>query len=318
METKAHHALVGFFVVLLTLAGAFFSLWLAQFSFDREYAHYDIVFEGAVRGLRTSSEVHFNGIQVGEVTELGLNPQNTSEVIARVRVDATTPVRADSAARLEPQGLTGLSYIQITPGSPESPLLESRPGDRPARIYGQQTQLDQLLAGGESLLESITTTTVSINRLLSDDNVDNFSDLLANITTLSDQLAAQETMAADIRAAVVSIDQAAQDIGRAAAGLEEFGTSAQAFLDGEVAEMVREVDASAAEVNVAASEAAAMIQQIRPSIEAFADDGLGQLTAATSDIRSLAETLERIALSLESDPAGFVTRPRGEEVEVPQ
>lgn len=318
METKAHHALVGFFVVLLTLAGAFFSLWLAQVSFDREYAEYDVIFEGPVRGLRSSSEVHFNGIQVGEVTDLGLNPANTSEVIARIRIDATTPVKADSTARLEPQGLTGLSYIQLTAGSAETMRLESRPGDRAPRIYGQQTQLDQLLAGGESLLENITTTTVSINRLLSEENVDNFSDLLANITALSDQLAAQQTMAADIREAVVSMDQAAQDISSAAQGLEAFGAHAQAFLDGEVAEMVGEVDAAAAEVNTAAAETAAMIEQIRPSIEAFAGDGLGQLTAAATDIRTLAETLERITLSIESDPAGFVTRPRGEEMEVPQ
>lgn len=318
METKAHHALVGFFVVLLALAGAAFSLWLAQVSFDQEYAEYEVQFEGPVRGLRASAEVHFNGIQVGEVTHLELNPDDASEVIADIRLAADTPVRTDSVARLEPQGLTGLSYIQISAGSSDSPILESRPGDRPPRIPGEQTQLDQLLAGGESLLESITTTTVSINRLLSEENTDNLSALLANITSLSEQLAAQETMAEDMRNAVVSIDTAAQDISRAAGELETVGASAQELIDGDLANTLAEIDTAAREVDRASQETAAMVESIRPGAEAFADDGLRQLSSAAADMRTLIETLDRIALSLESDPAAFVTQPRGEEVEVPQ
>jgi len=54
METKAHHALVGFFVVFLVLAGGFFSLWLSQMAFDREYREYDVLFDGPVRGLRVA------------------------------------------------------------------------------------------------------------------------------------------------------------------------------------------------------------------------------------------------------------------------
>ena len=65
METKAHHALVGLFAVILVAAGGFFFLWLTKASFDREYAQYDIIFDGPVRGLRESAEVRFNGIQVG-------------------------------------------------------------------------------------------------------------------------------------------------------------------------------------------------------------------------------------------------------------
>ena len=44
METRAHHALVGLFVILLALAGGLFFIWLAQVSFDREFRQYDIGF----------------------------------------------------------------------------------------------------------------------------------------------------------------------------------------------------------------------------------------------------------------------------------
>jgi phospholipid/cholesterol/gamma-HCH transport system substrate-binding protein len=54
-------------------------------------------------------------------------------------------------------------------------------------------------------------------------------------------------------------------------------------------------------------------------VEEFSDDGLTQLSAAARDLRSLVAALERIALELESDPAGFMwPQPDGEEIEVPQ
>jgi phospholipid/cholesterol/gamma-HCH transport system substrate-binding protein len=91
METKANYALVGAFAVGAVLAILLFAMWLAQSQFNREYARYDIVFEGAVRGLARGAEVRFNGIKVGEVTQLNINPDNPTQVVARIRVDGQTP-----------------------------------------------------------------------------------------------------------------------------------------------------------------------------------------------------------------------------------
>lgn len=318
METRAHHALVGMFVILLTLAGVFFFMWLAQISFDREYKHYDIVFEGPVRGLRIASEVRFNGIQVGEVTDLGLNPEDTTEVIARVRVDSTTPVRVDSVAQLEPQGLTGLSYIQISSGSSDRPLLETRAGDRPARIFARQTQLDMLVQGGETLLETAQTTGLLLNRLLSEENQQNFALLLDNLAEISGQMAENGALLEELRTTVAAVERAAQDMSTAAASIEQFGVTAERFLLEEVAPMVAETEAASIAVNQASMETYDALIAIRPGLETFANDGVYQLNAAAHDVRQLVETLERLAAGLENDPAGLLTRPRGEEVEVPR
>ena len=296
METRAHHALVGLFVILLALAGGLFFIWLAQVSFDREFRQYDIVFEGPVRGLRTASEVRFNGIQVGEVTELGLNPDDTSEVIARVRVDASTPIRVDSFAQLEPQGLTGLSYIQISSGESGSPLLETRFGDRPARIYARQTQLDLLVQGGETLLETVQTTGVLVNRLLNEENQEQFSTLLANLAALSDQMAENGAMMAELRTTIGAIERAATDM----------------------SSMVAETEAASIAVNQASMETYDALVTLRPGLEAFATDGAYQLNAAAHDLRQLIENLERLTADLEDDPGGLLTRSRGQEIEVPQ
>lgn len=318
METKAHHALVGFFVVFLTAAGVFFLLWLSQTTFDREFREYDVVFEGPVRGLRTASEVRFNGIQVGEVTDLGLNPDDPGEVIARIRVDAETPIKVDSVAQLEPQGLTGLSYIQVSSGSPEAARLEGRPGDRAPRIYARAAQLEELVQGGETLLESAQLTFARVSRVLSEENQESLANTLNHIETITGRLAGDDALVDDIRQAVASVDQAARDISSAAQGIEQFGVTAERFLTDQAGPMVADVSAASIEVDRAARETREALVEIRPELEAFAEDGLGSLTDAARDLRSLVAALERIILELEQDPAGFVSQPSGEEIEVPQ
>ena len=118
MERDAHYAAVGIATIALMAALAVFVIWLARLQFNNDYDVYDIVFYGPVRGLSEGGEVHFNGIRVGEVTDLNLDPEKGDQVIARIRLDEGIPVRTDSRAQLEPLGITGVNYIQITSGTP--------------------------------------------------------------------------------------------------------------------------------------------------------------------------------------------------------
>lgn len=124
MEKNANYATVGLTTLILTVAMIVFVVWLGRLSFARDFDLYDIVFQGPVRGLNEGGEVHFNGIKVGEVTKIGLDKVNPRNVIARVRVAEDVPIRGDSYATLEPQGITGLNYVQISPGTATRPLLK--------------------------------------------------------------------------------------------------------------------------------------------------------------------------------------------------
>jgi phospholipid/cholesterol/gamma-HCH transport system substrate-binding protein len=316
METKAHHALVGLFALILVAAGGFFALWLGKVTFDEEYAHYDIVFDGPVRGLRESGEVRFNGIQVGEVTDLGLDEQ--SRVIARVRVLGQTPVRVDSFAQLEPQGLTGLSYVQITGGSPEAQRLFSPPGRPPPRIFARQAQLEGLFEGSEDVLEAAQTALFRLSSLLSEQNVDEVSATLTNLREITSQLQGEDQLVNDMREAIQRIDTAAADISVAAQSLQDFGQSAEAFLINDMTPAVNETTLAAIAVNQAATGTNLLVSEITPSVEAFAEEGLDDLTLAATDLRRLISTLERIAAELENDPGGFIAGDPRETVEVPR
>jgi phospholipid/cholesterol/gamma-HCH transport system substrate-binding protein len=114
METRAHHVLIGAFTIGVFLLALGFVLWMSKSGADRRYNEYEIVFTEAVTGLSVGGLVQYNGIKVGEVSALRLAPDDPRKVIARVRLDASAPVRQDTRAKLGLQGVTGLAFIQLS------------------------------------------------------------------------------------------------------------------------------------------------------------------------------------------------------------
>lgn len=318
METKAHHALVGFFAVFLILAGGFFALWLGQTTFDRDYAYYDVVFDGPVRGLRQASEVRFNGIQVGEVTEIGLDPQNPNRVIARIRLLAETPVRVDSSAQLEPQGLTGLSYVQISGGTAEAQRLQGTTRGDPPRIYAEQAQIESLVAGGEDALEAARQALVQMTQLLSEANLERVAATIENLEEITERLAGEDALVDDLRSTIRTLEATAVDVGAAARSLETFGQDASRLANNELTQASVDVSRAALEIDLAGRQAQELMTTLQPAIERLAGEGTDELTRTMEDLRRLIGTLDRIALDIEDNPTGFISGEQRRTIEVPQ
>lgn len=310
METKAHYALVGFFAIALAAAGALFAVWLGQLRFDREFSEYDVVFPGPVRGLTEASEVRFNGIKVGEVTRLSLNRDDASQVIARIRVSAETPVLRDSVAQLEPQGLTGLNYIQITGGTPNGEPLIARAGEVP-RLRSRQAQLESLISSSEDIALKADRALAQINKLLSDDNIAEFNAVLRNVRDISDDLNEGQELVVQAREALDRFEQAAADV-------SSFATETERMLTTDVAEMVNETTLASIEVDRASAEALEILEALNDPMGRFANEGLTDLTLAIGDLRALVQTLDALASELEDDPASFISGGGRSEVEIPQ
>src|SRR5438270_10259292 len=108
METRAPFVVVGAFVLAAIVAVFGFVYWLHNTSGLGPRTTYHVQFDGSVPGLLVGAGVLFNGIRVGEVTELHLAPESPRQVNAAISVIATTPVRSDTKVGLEFQGLTGV------------------------------------------------------------------------------------------------------------------------------------------------------------------------------------------------------------------
>src|SRR5665647_1999524 len=123
METRANYVLIGVFTLAVVVGVFGFVYWFQNIGSTGERAFYRVVFDGSVSGLRTGASVLFNGIKVGEVTDLKLNPEHPKQVAASISIDKKVAVRADTEIGLEFQGLTGISALSLKGGDPAKPAL---------------------------------------------------------------------------------------------------------------------------------------------------------------------------------------------------
>jgi phospholipid/cholesterol/gamma-HCH transport system substrate-binding protein len=113
---------------LVAILGVFaFAYWLNHAGGMGQRSIYQIKFLGAVPGLRTGAAVQFNGIRVGEVTDLQLDSVVPQQVMATVSIDHATPIRRDTQVSLDFQGLMGVTSIALKGGAADSPALTGNP-----------------------------------------------------------------------------------------------------------------------------------------------------------------------------------------------
>lgn len=323
MEKNANYTLVGLSTLILTVALAVFIVWLARLSFARDYDLYDIVFQGPVRGINEGGEVHFNGIKVGEVSKIALDQTNPRNVIARVRVTENVPIRVDSYATLEPQGITGLNYVQITSGTGTRQLLKDYAEDecekRPRRIgepcipvlRSQRGALADLLEGGGTVLTRSIEALDRVNRVLSDENIKTFSAALSDAQAVTAELRERKALVADLQSAVQRIDTAADEIAKLSA-------ATRGVVEGDGQRAIANLADAAEEARAAAKDARTMISRLQGPTADFAANGLPQITASVIQLQSAAEALERLVNDVQSSPTGALTKSAAEELKVPK
>ncbi|MDP2763662.1 MAG: MlaD family protein [Brevundimonas sp.] len=310
MERDAHYAAVGIATIALMAALAVFAIWLARLQFNNDYDVYDIVFYGPVRGLSEGGEVHFNGIRVGEVTDLNLDPQKGDQVIARIRVDAMTPVRVTSRAQLEPQGITGLNYIQITAGNPQSAILkEQYPANVVPVIQSQPSPIAELLSGSGTVLAQTVDALNRINRVLSDDNIRSFSTSLKNVESLSTELEARKGM-------LEQLEQALTKANSAVAEFEALAVSSRAIVEGDGRAAVANINAAAEEARAAVASINRTATNVEGPVNEFATTGLPQLQQSIQGLEDATRSLEGLIDEVRSSPRDFISRAPTKEMEV--
>lgn len=281
METKANYILVG----AATVAGAvlimMFAMWLASSEFRRGFNIYEIEFDDPVRGLTEGGEVRFNGIKVGEVESLRIDADNSNRVIARVRISTDVPVREDSIAQLEPIGLTGVTLIQLTPGSTGAPLLRPTFGGPPPRIEGKGSQIDQIMARSQEIVMQANEAMAAVRRLLTDENIAEVSRIIANLETISGQLADRNSVISRSAETAQEVTGLARDLRRELADL----------------------DRTVAGINEAARVAG--------------EETLPELSLAAEEIRRASAAITRVANNIDENPSILTPRSPRPTVELP-
>jgi phospholipid/cholesterol/gamma-HCH transport system substrate-binding protein len=310
MERNANYALVGFTTFMLFVGAVAFIVWLARVEFGRNYDMYDILFVGPVQGLSQGGEVDFNGIKVGEVTKIALDRTDPSRVIARARLDSDVPVRTDSYATLEPQGVTGVNYVQITAGTSKSQLLKNTvPHGEVPVIHTKPGVLSSLLQGSGTIIASAAEALDRVNRVLSDQNLKDMSGVISDVHAITTEARNKKQLFDDADKALKSIDATA-------ASLKTLSESSNTLVNGEGKRSLKEIGDAAVELKGAAADGRTLLKRLDGPTTDFATSGLPQLTQAISSLQQAADSLNRLAADAEQSPQALVSKAPAQEVQV--
>jgi phospholipid/cholesterol/gamma-HCH transport system substrate-binding protein len=292
METRANYTLIGLFT-LVVIAGVFgFIYWFQGPGGGVDRGYYRIAFDGSVNGLRTGSAVMFNGIRVGEVTALALDPKKSQQVLVTVAVEKSVPIYNDTDIGLEFQGLTGIASLSLKGGSgtavapgtkAKPPLLAAAAGsavDVTQSARDVMRRLDKLIAENQAALHAAI------------ENIDKFSAALANSTDKIDSTLANVDKFSGVLA------NNAERFDHIAQGLEDL-TGGKDGKGGEINETVRSVHSLVTNVDKRTAEIATGVNRMTAA-------GTKQIDAMSTTFQRTLSTADRVLNNLDKNPSRLI------------
>lgn len=325
MERKAHYALIGTFVLVSLTALLAFTAWLSDAQFDKKYDNYEISFRGGVQGLSEGTEVRFNGLKVGDITELRIDPNDNNSVIVDIQVESNTPVDFESIGRMEPLGLTGLNYIQIIPGGPNSRLIKNSTDKDPFRLKGEASRIDLLLGSGGTVMESSQAALARINAVMTPEAIIDFHEILNNLKVITNNFVDLKVDPEIFNRTMQSIEQASSDVSLAADAVDLAAKDFDVLIENDVRTVLErskismeKLDKTLVAIEALSKNSNQLITDGRDAINRLSNSGLTDLEETIDSIRRAVLGLESILINFEQNPAAFIVGVSEEKVELPQ
>ena len=328
METKANYALIGAFTLSVIAAAFGFVFWFSGGDKPANRAIFRIVFSSSVTGLSRGAWVLFNGLRVGEVTKIDL-ADNPSFVYALVELDPRTPVKTDTRARLEYQGLTGVASVALTGGSVAAAALTPA-GGSPPEIIADRSDFQNILDTMQNLSGKLDKMLDKTDRLV-DENSGSISNIIRNVETFSGALAANSNGIQEFTTSLTevgrnlkpfietldrnsgNIDAIMKDTRELTARLNNAASKIDGLMGSSGAPgIIDEVSDAARSMRKLADNLDLRTKEIASGIKQFTGPGLRQYEALASEGRRTLEEVNRAVKSLEANPQQLIfgTKPK--------
>jgi phospholipid/cholesterol/gamma-HCH transport system substrate-binding protein len=289
METRAHYVAVGVFVLVLVAVGFGGVLWIARTQLTTQYSVYDVYFRGPVSGLREGAVVEYNGVPSGRVKEIRIDPSNVEQIRVTVEVENNVVIKQDAAANLETNLLSGVSYVQIAGGTQDAPILTAEAGSRYPVIRSRRSRLASVTARLPQILAKVDEAVDHLNDLLGEDNRKAISVVLANLRTVSDDLAT------DTKPALTAMTSLLNDLDRS---YSEPGGLREGLSSG-----IGNFDKLARNLNDTNHQLQLTLQDARPGLRNFSQRTLTDVGELVGEARQLIAGLGRLVAGLDRDPS---------------
>ena len=182
MENKSHALIAGIFALLLGATALLALVWLR--GSEDNLREYVVVTKQNIGGLNPQAQVRYRGIRVGKVTDIRLDPEDTSNILITISVTDDIPLTRGTVAKLGYQGVTGIAHVLlIDTGKNREPLVADH-GKLP-HIAMIPSLLEEIGDSGSATLRQVQEVMASANALLNEENRRRFSATLANLESAS-------------------------------------------------------------------------------------------------------------------------------------
>ncbi len=184
MNNRVNYTLVGTAVIMMLAAMIFFVYWMLKPAQKDVMTPYYIYFTESVSGLNINSAVKFRGISVGDVKEMRINPKNSEEIEILIHLHEDTPIKVDTVATLMSQGITGLSYIDLSKGNKNSTLLKPIDAEHIAVIKSDKSLFERIENSVDTIGTRLSKTLYQTEKLLGDNNQQEVSEILMRTSAI--------------------------------------------------------------------------------------------------------------------------------------
>jgi len=301
METRANHILIGGVVLTISVLFVTFIIWFSSIELNEKQTEYLILFEGSVTGLRVNEPVRYQGIPIGEVREIGVDPQNIDLVRVRVAIDDPALIRENSLASLEAQGLTGYTFVEIRAGDDPGPMLKAKPGESYPIIPSRPSNLEILFSKAPQILESLFQTLEGAKKLLNDESRKDFSETLSNLRSITQKL---DKGSNSLESAIHDFRETFKSVKSAADKLDNHAD--QALMN--VSDAAFSVKESTAQFNETIFTFQHILKDNQESIKNFTNSGLKDFSKFITEARDTVNSFTQIARQLERSPSAFLNK----------
>ncbi len=296
MDTKVNYAAVGIFVLALGAVFIAGILWLAVGAGSKkEYMLYMSIINESVAGLNVDAPVKYLGVDVGKVEKIQLDPDNPQEVQLLFAILKNTPIKEDTEAVLKTQGLTGIAYVELSGGTPESrPLSATGPDGYPMirTIPSLSARLENVLT---SVLAKLDRTSANIDALFDDENRAEIKKILTNTSLVMSTISSQHQ---NIKRFMASATQAADDIAGVASHIDP-------ALD-RISNAAEAVEKTATDMSLASRDARKTFAEASSGVHQFTGETLPETERLLTELNVLVVSLRRLSEQTERNPSSLL------------
>jgi len=226
-HNRASDAKVGVFVLAALFVLIAGSLWIVGSNrFAGPQASFTVLLRDSA-GIAVGDRVRLAGVSVGRIRGIELNAEQEWPVKMVFSLGSEIPLHEDASASIATSGLMGASFLQLLPGSPETPLLEPGGTIRALPSYGLEGTLAQVEEISSKLSDILDKTTNLIDQvatdigpilkqmgaLLSEENVDQISAILRRVRTTVDEVSPRiSPLLSRLESLAISVEGSVEDI----------------------------------------------------------------------------------------------------------